>query len=159
MSAKRRAKVPTEAVPASKVVALRAGDGAAQPDLAPGAHFARLEARLEEGRYQAKLMTGERLSVGLAPEVDAELADQCLSETTVVLVGLLGTEAVVFGALRTKASKAEELLLEAPKRLVLRAGKAKLVLTADGKVKLSGSDVTIDAPREVRLASARVEIP
>jgi len=41
----------------------------------------------------------------------------------------------------------------------LRAGRAKVVLTSEGKIKLLGSEVTIDAPREVRIASARVEIP
>jgi hypothetical protein len=33
------------------------------------------------------------------------------------------------------------------------------VLLSDGKIKVGGSDVTIDATREMRLTSARVAVP
>ena len=159
MNATRKTRAAANKGPSSQVVALRDPAGASQTALASGAHFAKLARRLGEGHYQATLMTGQRVDVRPAPEVDGELADQCVADADVVLIGMVGDDVLVFGALRTKARKAEELVLEAPKKLVLRAGKAKLVLSADGKIKLSGSDVTIDAPREVRLASARVEIP
>jgi hypothetical protein len=157
MSTKRRVRVAAEKSPASQVVRLRGG--APEAALGPGAHFARLVRKAAEGCYEATLMTGEPVDVGLAPGVDAALADQCLLAGELVLVGSVGEGVVIFGALRTKASSSEEVSIEAPKTLVLRAGRAKLTLSADGKVKLSGSDVTIDAPREVRLTSARVEIP
>jgi hypothetical protein len=127
--------------------------------LGAGAHFARLFKKIGEGRYEAHLVGGPRLEVGVAPEVDLELADRCLAEQEIVLVGAVGVDVLLFGALRTKERKAEKVVVEAPRKLVLRAGKSKLELSADGKVKLSGNDVTVDAPREVRLASAHVEIP
>jgi hypothetical protein len=127
--------------------------------LGRGAHFARLSRKLSDTRYEAILLDGERIEVGIAPEVDAALCDRCLSEQGILLIGALGEDAVIFGALRTRESVEEEVVIEAPRRLVLRAGKARLVLTREGRIKLSGDDVTIDAPREVRLASAKVEIP
>lgn len=159
MSSRKVARKSVEKPAArSKVVRLR--DAAARaPALGPGAHFAKLYKKVSDGRYEAHLMAGERLEIGVAPEVDLELADRCLAEQEIVLVGLLGGEAVLFGALRTKEKKPEVVVVEAPRKLVLRAGKSRLELSADGKVKLSGSDVTVDAPREVRLASAHVEIP
>lgn len=140
-----------------KVVKLTPPVRAALPG--PGAHFAKLHRKIAEGRYEAHLFSGERLEIGVAPDVDLALADRCLAEQEVVLVGALGAEAVLFGALRTKESRAEEVVVEAPRKLVLRAGKAKLELRADGKVKLTGDGVTVDAPGEIRLASAHVEIP
>jgi hypothetical protein len=161
MSSRKVAKKVVEKAPVSRsrVVSLtREGEkpGAA---LGPGAHFAKLFKKLAEGRYEAHLMAGERVEIGVAPEVDLALADRCLAEQEIVLVGALGDEAVLFGALRTKEQKPEVVVVEAERRLVLRAGKAKLELSADGKVKLSGNDVTIDAPREVRIVSAHVEVP
>ena len=76
-----------------------------------------------------------------------------------MLIGALGETVVLFGALRTKERRPDVVVVEAEQRLVLRAGKAKLELSADGKVKLSGNAVTIDAPHEVRIVSARVEVP
>jgi hypothetical protein len=161
MSSKSAKKSAEKAPPPTrtKVVRLRSAEAPPAPALGAGAHFAKLFKKLGEGRYEARLFAGERLEVGVAPEVDLELADRCLAEQEIVLVGALGAEVVLFGALRTKERKPEEVVVEAPRRLVLRAGKAKLELSADGKVKLSGNDLTVDAPREVRLASARVEIP
>lgn len=168
MSSRRMAKkAPEKVASRTKVVAIRgtakapatATVPATAALLGPGAHFAKLFKKLGEGRYEAHVIGGERFEVGLVPEVDVELADRCLAEQDIVLVGALGGEVVLFGALRTKERKTEEVVVEAPRRLVLRAGKSKLVLSADGKVKLVGDDVTVDAPREVRLASARVEIP
>jgi hypothetical protein len=158
MTARKIAKKSPEKTASSPVVRLRARTAGA-PALGPGAHFAKLWKRLAEGRYEAQLVGGERLEIGVAPEVDLELADRCLAEQEMVLVGVLGAEVVLFGALRTKERKPEEVIVEAPRKLVLRAGKARLELSADGKVKLSGNEVTVDAPREVRLASAHVEIP
>lgn len=157
MSAKRSRKAAVDKAPSSQVVALRRqASGVA---LGRGAHFARLERSLGGGRYEAALVTGERVEVGLAPGVDAALAAQCVVSGELVLVGAFGEGVVCFGALRTKVESAAEVSIEAAEKLVLRAGRAKLTLSADGKVKLSGSDVTLDAPREVRLTSARVEIP
>jgi hypothetical protein len=152
-------KAVEKTAPRTHVVPLRRTAEAPAAALGPGAHFAKLFKKLGEGRYEAHVIGGARVEVGVAPEVDLELADRCLAEQEIVLVGVLGEEAVLFGALRTKERKAEVVVVEAPRKLVLRAGKSKLELSADGKVKLSGSDVTVDAPREVRLASARVEVP
>lgn len=157
MSTKRRARVVADKGPRSQVVALR--HQAPEVALGPGAHFARLVRRVAEGCYEATLVTGERVDAGLAPGVEAALVDQCLRGEEMVLVGAFGDGVAIFGALRTRAESAAEVSIEAAERLVLRAGRAKLTLSADGKVKLSGSDVTVDAPREVRLASARVEVP
>ena len=163
MSARKAAnpKKTVDAVPSSRSRVVRVA-GAEEPvkaAIGPGAHFAKLFQKLASGRYEADLMAGGRVEVGIAPEVDEELADECLAGQEIVLVGLLGTEVVVFGALRTKAKPSEVVVVEAPKKLVLRAGKAKLELSADGKVRVSGNEMTIDAPREVRIASAHVEIP
>jgi hypothetical protein len=153
------AKKPQEkAAPRSAVVRLRDRTANA-PALAAGAHFAKLFKKLGEGRYEAHLIGGERFEIGVAPEVDLELADRCLADQSIVLVGAMGSDVLLFGALVTKERKPEEVVVEAPRKLVLRAGKSKLELTADGKMKLSGNELTIDAPREVRLASAHVEIP
>lgn len=127
--------------------------------LGPGAHFAKLFARLAEGRYEARLMTGESVPCTVAPEVDLAFADRCLARQDVVLLGMLDGEPALFGALRTKDETAEEFEIAAPRRVVLKSGKSKLELRADGRIKIIGDEVTIDAPREVRLASARVEIP
>ncbi len=127
--------------------------------LGPGAHFARLTRKIADARFEAQLVGGDRLEVSVAPEVDLTLADRCLSDQSTILVGALGEEVVMFGALRTREPTPEEVVIEAPRRLVLRAGKSRLVLTAEGKIKLTGDDVTVDSPREIRLASAKVEIP
>lgn len=156
----RSAKRTREKAPARpQLVRFHEAEPVPAPALGPGAHFAKLHRRLAEGRYEAHLFTGERVPIGIAPDVDLALADRCLAEQDVVLVGMLGAEIVLFGALRTKAERPDEVVLEAPRKLVLRAGKAKLELRADGKVKLSGDGVTVDAPAEIRLASAHVEIP
>ncbi|WP_437986680.1 hypothetical protein [Sorangium sp. So ce117] len=131
----------------------------AAPLLGGGAHFAKLLRKLAEGRYEASLFGSEPIEVGVLPDVDLELADRCLAEQSIVLVGMAGGGAVIFGALQTRERRTEEVVVEAPRRLVLRAGKSRLELSADGRVKLSADAVTVDAPREVRLASAHVEIP
>ncbi|MEP7126070.1 MAG: hypothetical protein ABJE95_34375, partial [Byssovorax sp.] len=130
MSARKVAKKVAEKAPSSRgrVVRLaREGDkpGAA---LGPGAHFAKLFKKLAEGRYEAHLISGELLEIRVAPEVDLALADRCLAEQEIVLVGARSGEAVLFGALRTKEEKKEDVVLEAGHRLVLKAGKAKLEL-------------------------------
>jgi hypothetical protein len=127
--------------------------------LGRGSHFAKLFAKVGDGRYEARLVGGEWYDIGLAPEVDEELADRCLEEQEIVLVGALGDEVVLFGALRTKERKTDEVVVEAAKRVVLRAGKAKLELSESGKVRLAGDGITVDAAREVRIVTARVEIP
>ncbi len=163
MSSRKVAKKIAEKAPVSRgrVVRLtregeKPGSGAT---LGSGAHFAKLFKKLAEGRYEAHLMGGERIEVGVAPEVDLALADRCLAEQEIVLVGALGDAVVLFGALRTKERKPEVVVVEAERRLVLRAGKAKLELSADGKVRLSGNAVTVDAPHEVRIVSTHMEIP
>lgn len=127
--------------------------------LGPGAHFARLGRKLDAERFEATVLGRANLVVRLAPEVDEALADACLAGGDVVLVGEVDGEILMYGALRTKAARLEEVVVDAPKKLVLRAGKSKLELRADGRVRLSADHVTVDAPHEVRLASARVEIP
>jgi hypothetical protein len=99
--------------------------------------------------------------VRLAPEVDhGPSADRCLAEQSIVLVGALGDEVLLFGALRTRERSGGRGWWSKPRSgWSCAAAKAKLVLSADGKVKLSGNEVTVDAPREVRIASAKVEIP
>jgi hypothetical protein len=161
MSSRKVAKKVVEKAPVSRNRVVRLASEGENPGIAlgPGAHFAKLFKKLAEGRYEAHLMGGERVEIGVAPEVDLALADRCLAEQEIVLVGAMGAEVVLFGALRTKEQKLEEVVVEAERRLVLRAGKAKLELSADGKVRLSGNAVTVDAPREVRIASAHVEIP
>jgi hypothetical protein len=161
MSSRKVAKKVVEKAPVSRNRVVRLASEGENPGIAlgPGAHFAKLFKKLAEGRYEAHLMGGERVEIGVAPEVDLALADRCLAEQEIVLVGAVGAEVVLFGALRTKEQKLEEIVVEAERRLVLRAGKAKLELSADGRVKLSGNAVTVDAPREVRIASAHVEIP
>ena len=161
MSTRKVAKKIVEKAPASRSRVVRlAGEGEIPAAaLGQGAHFAKLFKKLGEGRYEARLMGGDRLEIGVAPEVDLALADRCLAEQEIVLVGAMGEAVVLFGALRTKEQKPEVVVVEAERRLVLRAGKAKLELSADGKVKLSGNAVTIDAPHEVRILSARVEVP
>jgi hypothetical protein len=161
MSTRRALKKDADRAPSSggRVVPLRREAESPAAALGRGAHFAKLVQKQGEGRYEAQLMSGERLALRLAPEVDMALADRCLAEQSVVLVGALGDEVLLFGALRTRERSEDEVVVEAPRRLVLRSGKAKLVLSADGKVKLSGNEVTVDAPREVRIASAKVEIP
>jgi hypothetical protein len=127
--------------------------------LGKGAHFARLYRKLSEGRYEAHTFDGERFEVRVAPEVDLALSERCLAEQDIVLIGAVGNEVLLFGALRTREKSAEEVVVEAPRKLVLRAGKSKIELSAEGKVKVSGQEMTVDAPREVRIASAHVEIP
>jgi hypothetical protein len=128
--------------------------------LGAGAHFARLNKQLSEGRFEAVLFAdGKLIEVSVAPEVDLALAERCLAESAVVLLGMRDQEAMVFGALQTKERSVDEARLEGTKSVVLRAGQAKLELSADGKIKVSGRDVTIDAPREVRVVTARMEIP
>lgn len=139
----------------SKVVRLRGQ----RATLGAGAHFAKLRRKLAEGRFEAELFDGTRHAIGVSPEVDLGFADQCLAEQEVVLVGVVGADVVLFGALRTKAAARDEVVVEAARKVTLRAGKSKLELGADGKIKLSGNDVTVDAPREVRIASAHLEIP
>jgi hypothetical protein len=142
MSSRKIAKKVVEKAPVSRnrVVRLaRTGETPAAA-LGSGAHFAKLFRKLAEGRYEAHMMGGERME-------------------EIVLVGAMGAEVVLFGALRTREQQPEEVVVEAERRLVLRAGKAKLELSADGKVRLSGNTVTVDAPHEVRIVSAHVEVP
>lgn len=144
----------------ARVVRMRASVSAGE--LGPGAHFAKLSKKLEDNRFEAHLLTGEVFEASLSPEVDVALADQCMRDQANVLVGRAGSEIVMFGALQTKvqdAPRPEEVRIEASRRIVLSAGKSRIELGADGKMKLVGNDVTLDAPREIRLASAHVEIP
>lgn len=155
---------PSDSPDSGRVMRLRVSVSAAE--LGPGAHFAKLSKKLEDGRFEAHLLTGEMFEASLSPEVDVALADQCMRDQANVLVGRMGggrgDEIVMFGALQTKveeAHKPDEVRIEASRRIVLSAGKSRIELGADGKMKLVGNDVTLDAPREIRLASAHVEIP
>jgi hypothetical protein len=161
MSARKVAKKVAEKAPVSRsrVVRLAREGESAGVALGPGAHFAKLFKKVADGRYEAHLMSGERMEIGVAPEVDLALADRCLAEQAIVLVGAMGSQVVLFGALRTREPKADVIVVEAEQRIVLRAGKAKLELSADGKVRLSGNAMTLDAPHEVRIVSAHVEVP
>lgn len=161
MSSRKVAKKVVEKAPVSRSRVVRLAREGEKPGaaLGSGAHFAKLFKKLAEGRYEAHLISGDRVEIRVAPEVDLALADRCLAEQEIVLVGAMGDDVVLFGALRTKEQKPEDVVVEASRRLVLRAGKARLELSADGKVKLSGNAVTIDAPHEVRIVSARVEVP
>lgn len=164
MSARRPSRPASGAASTAAAAPVRARVTAisarrAEGPLGPGAHFAKLFRKLADDRFEATLFDGARIEVRVAPEVDLALADRCLAEDAVVLIGAVGREALLFGALRTRDQTAEEVVIEAPKKLVLRSGKSRIELRADGRVKLTADQVTVDAPREVRLASSRVEIP
>src|SRR5687768_11397972 len=117
MSSRKAAKRTVErTAPTSGLVKLRDRSEGPASALGPGAHFAKLFKKLGEGQYEAHVIGGERYEVGVAPEVDLELADQCLAEQEIVLVGALGGEVVLFGALRTKERKTEVMVVEAPRK-------------------------------------------
>lgn len=157
MSSRRATKKTADkADPTSNVVQLQISPAAA---LGKGAHFAKLHRKLADGRFEAHTFVGERFEVLVAPNVDLALAERCLAEQDVVLIGAMGNEVLLFGALLTREKNTEEVIVEAARKLVLRAGKSKIELSAEGKLKVSGQEMTVDAPREVRIASAHVEIP
>jgi hypothetical protein len=67
------------------------------------------------------------------------------------------------GALQTEATRsaveAEEVEIAGERAVRIRAGKATLVLEADGTVRIGGQTMTADVARRVRFASANVELP
>lgn len=160
MSSRKIAKKSiAKAESANNLIQLRETPNSSAAHLGRGAHFAKLYRKLSDGRYEAHTFDGEPFEVGVAPNVDLALAERCLAEQDIVLIGAVGDEVLLFGALRTREKSADEVIVEAPRKLVLRAGRSKIELSAEGKVKLSGQEITVDAPREVRIASAHVEIP
>lgn len=160
MSSRKMAKKNVaKAESTSNLVRLRKTPNTPAMQLGRGAHFAKLYRKVGEGQYEARTFDGEPFEVRVAPDVDLALAERCLAEQDIVLIGAVGDEVLLFGALRTREKSADEVIVEAPRKLVLRAGKSKIELSAEGKVKLSGQEMTVDAPREVRIASAHVEIP
>ena len=153
---KTKASVPSSAKVGSAKVARIAPSA---PPLGGGAHFAKLSRLIEDDRYEAVLLDGRRVAVRISPDVDVALADRCLADQEMVLVGMVGEEVLMFGALRTREIQPAHVVVDAAQSLMLRSGKSRLELRADGRVRITGDQLTIDAPREVRIASAHVELP
>ncbi|MDC3955575.1 hypothetical protein [Polyangium jinanense] len=128
--------------------------------LGPGAHIGEVEAR-EGGGYRVRLACGREVTVTVGPGVEEALVEEAMRERRPVIVADGVEGACIFGALQTRAARAPqpELVLEAEKRLVLRVGRARVELLADGTVRISGQAATLDMPRAIRLLSALTEIP
>jgi hypothetical protein len=109
---------------------------------------------------------GERTEARLARDVDEALAEECLREQRTVLVtqGEDGVP-VILGALQTSGSGAaarscgKRIEIEAEEGLVLRVGKAALVMEKDGTVKLVGQKMSMNLTEVVRVLSTRCELP
>ena len=130
--------------------------------LSPGLHAAQLELGAR-GSYRARLLSGERLSARLAPGVSPELVAECLRDRRTVLLAPAESGAWIVGALQTEPSRspveAEEVEIAGERSVRIRAGKATLVLEADGTVRIGGQTMTANVARLVRFASAKVELP
>lgn len=136
------------------------------PSVASGLHAATLEFETSGG-YQARVASGELVPATLAEGVAPELATEALRDRRTVLVSVGASGAVLLGALQTKpTASAETLHLRAPsveiegrEGVVLRAGKASLVLEPDGTIRLVGDAMTMRVAQLLRVLAANVELP
>ncbi|MEJ7732133.1 MAG: hypothetical protein WKG00_23345 [Polyangiaceae bacterium] len=130
--------------------------------LTAGLHAAQLEMSAK-GSYRARLLSGERVCASLAPGVSPALAAECLRDRRTVLLAPGPDGALVVGALQTEPTRspveASEVEIAGERSVVLRAGKATLVLEADGTVRIGGQTMTAHIARVVRFAAASVELP
>lgn len=146
----------------------RAGAAAMDLALGPGLHAATIELGTK-GVYRVRTAAGERVRAKLAEGVALALADECRRTRRTVLVTQTPGGVVIIGALQTQPSAegkqeklrldATELELAAERAIVLRVGKAVLVLDESGAIKLAGDGISLRAARAVRLLAANVELP
>lgn len=139
-----------------------------ESELAPGLHAATIELGAK-GKYQVRTAAGERVRAKLADGVAPALADECRRTRRTVLVTQAPEGALIIGAVQTQPSiegkheklriDARELELEAARAIVLRVGKAVLVLDESGAIRLAGEGVSLRAAKTVRVLAANVELP
>lgn len=146
----------------------RAGRTAPEVALAPGLHAAIIELGAK-GTYRVRTAAGDRVRAKLAEGVAPALADECRRTRRTVLVTQTPDGVVIIGAVQTQPSfegkheklrlDAKELELVAERAMVLRVGKAVLVLDESGAVRLAGEGMTLKAAKAVKVLAANVELP
>lgn len=134
--------------------------------VAPGLHAGTVELEAD-GAFKARLASGELVTAGLAKGVERELALEALRDRRTVLLSVTGEGASILGALQTAPTRSAEPLhvrassieLEADEGLVLRAGKARIVLEPDGAIRFVGDAMTMRVAQALRVLAANVELP
>lgn len=147
---------------------VRAERTVVETELAPGLHAATIELGAK-GTYRVRLASGERIRVKLADGVAPALVDECRRTRRTVLVTRGAEGPVIIGAVQTQPSAegareklrldAEEVEIAAERAIVLRVGKAVLVLDESGAIRLTGEGVTLRAGKAVKVMAADVELP
>lgn len=146
----------------------RAGAAATAVTLGPGLHAATIELGAR-GTYRVRTAAGERVRAKLAEGVAPALADECRRTRRTVLVTQTPDGVVIIGAVQTQPSiegkheklrlDANEIELAAERTIVLRVGKAVLVLDESGAIRLAGEGVALRAAKAVKVLAANVELP
>lgn len=146
----------------------RARVAATEIALGPGLHAATIELGAK-GMYRVRTAAGERMRAKLAEGVAPALADECRRTRRTVLVTQTPDGVVIIGAVQTQPSfegkheklrlDAKEVELAAERAIVLRVGKAVLVLDESGAIRLAGDGMSLRAAKAVRLLAANVELP
>jgi hypothetical protein len=141
---------------------------AADIALGPGLHAATIELGAK-GAYRVRTAAGERVRAKLAEGVAPALADECRRTRRTVLVTETPNGVVIIGAVQTQPSAeskreklrldAKDLELAAERAIVLRVGKAVLVLDESGAIRLAGEGVALRAAKAVKVLAANVELP
>lgn len=136
--------------------------------LGAGLHAATIEL-CGRGTYRVRTAGGIRARATLAEGVSAALADECRRTRRTVLVTETAEGVAIVGAIQTQPSpegkperlriEAKELELGAERAIVLRVGKALLVLDESGTIRLAGEGVSLRAAKAVRVLAPSVELP
>jgi hypothetical protein len=139
---------------------------AARKSVGPGLHLGVIELK-SEGAYVVRMLTGERVTAHLDPEVTPDFVDGCMRAGKRLLVADSERGAVIVGALerplppgkQATTLDGERLHLRADQELIIEVGQFGMRLDASGAARLKSRQLVIDAASLVRFLSARVELP
>ncbi len=133
---------------------------AAAADAHQGVRLGRVVRR--EGERVVVHSGEDELTVAVAASVEDALVDACLAERRYVVVVERPTPTLV-GALQSRSEGRGEdsarASLCAQQSVTLRAGKAAIVLHADGTIELTGTQIRLSGQENVDLQGGSVTLP
>ncbi|MCA9642663.1 MAG: hypothetical protein KC492_18330, partial [Myxococcales bacterium] len=120
--------------------------------------------------YSVRLLDGELVQAELAPGVEASLIQDVLQRRAMVLVSPTQDSLLILGALQTRMTpgvnaegdlevRARRVNVQADEEVRLRSGQSELQLEQRGRMRLNGERLYMRVHANVRVYSAKVELP
>ena len=138
--------------------------------LSPGALYGGFIELAAEGVYSVRLLDGQLVQAELAPGVESSLIQDELQRRALVLLSPTPDALLILGALQTRMTpgvnadgdlevRARRVNVEAEEQLELRSGQSELQLQHQGRMRLNGERLYMRVHANVRVYSAKVELP